>query len=619
MKRTLHGVALSVVFAAALAVVLRDGGTSPIAWMDTFNDEREVRQCLAQDACTLVGVSTSVPGIVHAVGWLQWRTALARLGLDIDTAHVTVLTLSALGAVLVFHVATRLGGTVAGVVAAGLFLDRIDALLRLTALHNSSALPFLGAVFLLACTAAVERPGAASLALAALVAAVIANVHVVGIACGASIVWVGVVAPRRRWLLAAFGLAVFTIATVAIAPGTWSYDFTTLLVRPVGHPVVPTPADNPLLLWAIVGVGAWMAASVVPSPAWRAYRRRAQGAIAVLAPLLAAFALAPRLGLYAEPKYLLHAKAAVAVAAALPVALLVRPLWRALPRVGGVLDGLLPFALAVVLLRPGMVPGLTHGPTAADDPTPTLGDLRAAATILHDRQGWDARHARVGFKTEYGVTAQVGLEQALAPFGPAVAPPSTAPRDASLLVVATRELPAPLPPDWYVVRRWPQGASALVSLRSVIDWSAFDVCTLADGEAESTCTASGTRGGADAAGAIAGMPPAGRGWRGRIRISATVRPVAKDESVAIFMPRVALACGGRIIAAPESFQRDADGRRASATGPTPPSATSRVELEWTVGAPECGPLTYDGAVPYVVEGDGETVRALEVILRGRET
>lgn len=630
MARALHAVALVVVFVATLIVMLRDGGSSPIAWMDTFNDEREVRQCLTEDACTLVGVSTSVPGLVHAVGWLQWRTALAWLGVDIDTAHVAVLVLSALGAVLVFHLASRLGGVLAGVVACWIFLDRIDPLLRLTALHNSSVLLFLGAVFLLACTAAVERPGAASVALAALVAAVLANVHVVGVACGASVAWVALLAPRHRWLLASFGLAVFAIATVAVAPGTWSHNVATLLVRPAGHPVVPEATDNPLLVWVLVGVGAWALASLVRMPAFRAYRRRAHGAIAVLMPLLAAFAIAPYVGLYAEPKYLLHAKAAAAVAATLPVALLVRPLWRAAPRVGGAVDVLLPFALAAVLLDPGMIPGMARGPSAADDPTPTLADLGRAAAILHQQYGWDARRTRAGLRTEYGVTAQVGLAQAMAPLGPAAAAkassaepssltPSTAPRDASLLVIANRDLPAPLPPDWHVVRHSPQATTALIPLRSVIDWSAFEVCTLPEGDASWTCAASRFDSASDDAVEPPGMPPPGRAWRGRIRISAMLRPLAADESVAIFMPRIAIGCGGRILATPAHVQRAADERHATIAGPTPAGAPARLELEWAVGAPECGVTTYDGGVPWVVEGDAAAVRTIETILRRRET
>jgi hypothetical protein len=620
VKRALHTAVLAAIFAAASMVMLRDGGSSPIVWMDTFNDEREVQQCLAEDACTVVGVATSVPGVMHAVGWLQWRTALAWLGLGSDAVHVGVLALTASAAVLVFHLASRLGGVPVGVVACWLFLDRIDALLRLTALHNSSVLLFLGALFLLACTAVVERPGAATVALAALVGAVLANVHVVGVACGVSVAWVALLAPHRRWWLAAFGLVSFALATVVIAPGTWAYDLTTLLVRPAGHPVIPAVAENPLLRWALFGVGAWAVVSFVPVPAFRAYRRRAHGAIAVLAPLLVAFAIAPRLGLYPEPKYLLHAKAAVAVAAALPLALVLRPLWRAVPRVAGVLDVVLPFALAAVLLDPGILPGTSPGRSVSYERSPTLADLRAAATILRDRYGWDARRVREGFKTPYGITAQVGLEQSFAtlvPAAPAAAAPSSVPRDASLVVVATTDLPTPLPPDWHVVRRMPEAAAVLVTLRSVMDWSLFELCTLPDGESEWTCAETATRAAAAETARAPGMPPSGRGWRGRIRVSAGLRPLSAGEAVAISMPRIATICGGRIVATPASAELDADGRHATITAV--PATPSRVGFEWTVGAPECDVTTYDGAVPFVLEGEAAAVRVLDPILRGRVT
>lgn len=620
MKRALHAVVLAALFAAALTALLRDGGSSPIVWMDTFNDEREVQRCLTEDACTLVGVATSVPGLMHAAGWLQWRSALAWLGLGIDAAHVAVLALMAVAAVLVFHLASRLGGVPAGVVACWLFLDRIDALLRVTALHNSSVLLFLGAVFLLTCTAVVARPGVASVALAALVAAVLANVHLVGVACGVSVVWVALLAPYRRWWLATFGAVAFGLTTVAIAPGTWSHDLTTLLVRPGGHPVIPAAAENPLLGWALFGVGAWALAILVPVPVFRVHRRRAHGAVAVLAPLLGAFAIAPSVGLYPEPKYLLHAKAAVAVAAALPLALALGPLWRALPRVAGALDVLLTLMLAAALLDPGIVPGAPRGSWVSYERTPTLADLRATATILRDRYGWDARRVRDGFKTPYGLTAQVGLEHAFAtlvPAAPAAAAPSSAPRDASLVVIATTDLPTPLPPDWYVVRRMPQATAVLVTLRSVIDWGAFDVCALADGQADWSCEESGAHAATADEVDVPGMPTAGRGWRGRIRVSAELRSLATGESVAIAMPRIATVCGGRIVATPAGARLDVDGRHATITASA--DTSGRVAFEWAVGAPECDVTAYDGAVPFVVEGEADAVRAIETILRGRVT
>ncbi|MDX2170647.1 MAG: hypothetical protein SF182_26480, partial [Deltaproteobacteria bacterium] len=188
MSRVLHGAALVALCAAAWVVMLRLGGGSPIIWIDTFNDEREVRQCLGQNSCTLTGVTTSIPGLTHAVAWLQLRTVLAGFGVGLDGAHRAVQLLAALGAALLFHLAVRLGGGLAGAAAVWLYLDRIDAMLRASALYNSSLLLFLGAVLLLACVAVVERPGAGRVTLAALVAALLANVQLACVLSGASVV-----------------------------------------------------------------------------------------------------------------------------------------------------------------------------------------------------------------------------------------------------------------------------------------------------------------------------------------------------------------------------------------------------------------------------------------------
>ena len=77
VKRSILNTAtLAALFIGALVANQRQAGTSPIAWMDTFNDESEVRQCLVSNSCTLSGMGTSIPGYVHAVAWLELRTLL---------------------------------------------------------------------------------------------------------------------------------------------------------------------------------------------------------------------------------------------------------------------------------------------------------------------------------------------------------------------------------------------------------------------------------------------------------------------------------------------------------------------------------------------------------------
>lgn len=597
-------------------------GTSPIVWVDTFNDENEVQRCLVHDSCTMTGVSTSVPGQVHSVAWLELRTLLAWFGVGLDGAHLAVQLLTALAAVLVFHLATQLGGELAGVAAVWIFMDRIEALLRVAALYNSSLLLFLGAVFALACTAAVVRPGLSAVALVALLAAVMANVHLACILAGASVLWVALLAPRRRLALAAFGAALFGLATVALAPPTWLHNLSSLLLHPAGHPAPPAaPPSNPTLLWSLFAVCAWLASIVVRAPAWIAYRRRAQGAMAVMVPFLAAFLVAPRLGLYAEPKYLLHLKAAGAIAAALPLALVAETALRAVSRrLLSTAEAAVPFGLSALMLLPGPTGIGAQGLSRDDEQTPTIDDVRTVARMLRDEHGWDVARVLERLKTPYGVTALIGLRQALEAAAPdpqdgASDRAPTDGRNAIMMRIAAPALPAPLPPNWRVIRQSERAATVMVLSESPLEWSAFELCVRPADDSEWKCSETGWR--FDAAGRIfvPDMPPPGLGWRGTIRMTVPLRSASQPDGAAIFMPRLASICGGHIPAqAGGGVRVDAGGRRATVEAHADRSTAARITLEWEIGAPECAVSAYDSVVPFVVEGDIGSVRLVESIL-----
>lgn len=620
MRRSLVTAApLVVLFIAALIANLRLAGTSPIVWVDTFNDESEVQQCLANDSCTLTGVSTSVPGQAHAVAWLELRSLLAWFGAGIDGAHLTMVVLNSLAAVLVFALAAQLGGPLAGALATWIFLHRIDALLRTTALHNMSILPFFGAVFVLACVAIVARPGFVSVTLAALVAAVMANIHLACVLTGASVVWVALTAPRWRMLLAAYGAILFALATFAVAPPTWMHNLTSLLQRngPRGHAVVVTGPNEAMVAWTAFAVGAWVVSYVMRAPAWNAYRRRAHGAIAVIVPFVAAFLIAPRFGLHPEAKYLLHVKAASAIAAALPIGLAVRAIVRALSMqpLLSLVESVVPWALAFVVALPGPR-GVTAGALRADDERmPTMRDVTAVARILRDEHGWDVARMIERLKTPHGLPVLDGLKRAAEAGRPrdAVAPDGTS--SAVLMVVDTADLPDTLPSSWTVVRRSASAATVLALLQSRVDWSALMICMQASDGSPQRCERSGWRLDDEVATSVPHMPPGGK-WRGTLQLWLPLRPA--DFAGALFMPRRLFVCGGRIVGADGRIDVDADQRHARIPAAAPGEDPALIKLEWNVGSPECDVLAYDGLPPFFVEGEVASARVVEEILRKRE-
>ena len=616
----LDGATLVALFLAALLASLRLAGTSPIVWIDTFNDEYEVQHCLVDDSCTLSGVQTSVPGQVHAVAWLEERTLLAWLGAGLDGTHIILQLLNALAAVLVFVLATRLAGPLAGVAAVWILMDRIHTLVRATALYNTAPLLFLGAVFLVACTAVVERPGSVSVALAALLGAVMANVHLACVLTGASVVWVALTAPRRRFLLAALGAGLFGLGSVAMAPPGWLHNLYSLLQHRAANPemVGKIAAHDTLVSWMLFAVSAWVVSFASRAPAWVEYRRRAQGAIAVIVPFLAAFLVAPRFGLHAESKYLFHLKPACAVAAALPLGLVAGAALRALSaRVLVVVERLAPFALAAVIALTGG-PSFAPGFMADDERVPTVADLAATARILRVEHGWDDTHLLRGLKTPYGITVLSGL-RLLA--GAADSPSAVQADDGSsalLMKLEAEDLPQPLPSNWRIVSRSARAVTVLVFMQSHIDWSKLEVCVQPADGSPRQCDESGWRFDSPPGIAVPGMPPTGVGWRGMFQLSFALRPAARGFTEQIFMPRMRSVCGGRIASVPgDNVGPDRRGATI-AMAETGANASPTITLEWEIGSPECDPLAYDSLPPFVVAGDSRTVQLLEAILRRRE-
>src|SRR5262249_17611309 len=211
----------------------------------------------------------------------------------------------------------------------------------------------------LGCTAVVDRPGVVSVALAALVGAVMANVHLACVTAVASVVWVALLAPRRRFVLAGFGASLFALATVGSAPPAWLRDLGSLAQSHAGgSPAVPQAwPDISLVALPLFAIAAWAASFAGRAPVWVAYRRRWRAAVAVLVPLMGAFVAAPSFGIDAGPRYLAHAAPACAVAVAVPIALAAAVVFRTVSSVWWQpLGRVLAFALAVVMAFPVAAP-----------------------------------------------------------------------------------------------------------------------------------------------------------------------------------------------------------------------------------------------------------------------
>ncbi len=301
------------VFAVALLAARRMAGASPLLWIDTINDERDVRACLLRDACNVVGQGASIPGLYVGSGWLQLRALLAWLGLSVDGVHGLLQILNATAVLLVARAAWRARGHAAAALSALFCCWLFGTVTRSGALYNSALLPFLGAVFLAAGCEARERPGYPSVALMALVAAVMANVHA---ACATSVASVVAIAllggARRRWALAASGALIFAVATFVSPrrPGSST--------PPGRSPRTPGRAAAPS-----ASASRWPAScrsppGSEPPGSARRWGRQLQAPFAIILPPLGALVVGGFAGVVSpDAKYVSHLDAPIALGSAL--------------------------------------------------------------------------------------------------------------------------------------------------------------------------------------------------------------------------------------------------------------------------------------------------------------
>jgi len=367
---------------------------------------------------------------------------------------------------------------------------------------------------------------------------------------------------------------------------------------------------DPILVWAAVACLGWAASWLSRDPQWTAYRRRSQGALAVMIPILTACLAASQRAGFVDTKYLSPLKAAVAIGAALPLAIVamgaLRPL---LPGIAlRAMTGALPFVLAGAILL--------ARPSAQDSRTPTMADLDAAAHVLHDERQWSALEVAQRLQTPDGLSVLHGLLQRY----PTARQGSDGPSQeevALLMTLDASDAVEPLPDGWHLLRRAPDSVTVLIVHRSPLDWRAFSICARRDGDGAETCTEAQWQMGTEQARdtPLAGMPEGGIEWRGTLRLRVPLR--LGSSATRVLMPRIAGLCGGRIGSVNGARAAISDDRRVATIDPLVAAGADRpsIELEWTLGAPECDVWSYHGVPPFVLVGDIDQVATVERALR----
>lgn len=626
---------LGVIFAAALVCNLRVAGTSPILWNDTVYEEREVQACLRDNSCTALGTSASLKGISFASGWLALREAAGAAGLGLDGTHVAVQVLRALAIVAAAVTAFRISGLTAAafsmvlacsggaaMAATPIMPVFVDGTIQ-TAIYNVVALPFLGSLLLLLCVLAMEEQGVVALVLAALVAAVMANVHVACASAGVSILAVALARREQRWKRFAVTAVVFAAAAFLIAPAAWLHDLTELR-RQMDGSAEPRITDlssqriaEPLLLLVALSA-SWGATSLLRGPRAERLKPGLFAALLIGAPPLLAVIVAGKLGLArVEPRYYGYLAPVFAVVAATVLAALL----------GGIVQSLLvrddsDRAQFRVVDRLAVVGAafflcVVPGPGELDQlPRLRVAAVHSATRAARDELHWSWLQTFRGIKTPYTQDA-LQLIETVAGTWPAGAPEGGL-NTAILLPVLTGRLPQSVLSSVTVLPSDAAWSGLWAPTHTGLNWERFEACAV-EKTGFTHCEFTGltppaSDDVAEARRVLHGMPATtDLPHLQKFVLKIPWRPTAGRTEL-LFMPRMGDVCGGFVTTIPEGGRLSPDHRQAVL------SSEGTVTFEWEPGSADCPAESYSEFPPFFLAGDREVVEFLAPLtVRGGRT
>jgi hypothetical protein len=595
---SLHVVAL----VAAVVVQFRRGGTSPLISPDTFIDDPMLRSCLTESMCNFGGIESSVPGFFNPSGWLHARAALETVGFGIDAMHRMIVFGNAFAVIPTVLVASRLGGPLAGILAATFFVGWILPLSEHAEwLVSRAPLPLLGAVFLAVAVRAVERRSFAATMLAACLGGVMTSFYASAAPAIVAVVVVALMAPRRRRLeVVLASVAVFTFLAWVTTPAGWLFDVRQLFTRTGRFRSVTFGA------WGIDGFFVF-AASAVLVAVWArtslpTLRKAMEIPLAVMVPPVAVLLGGGLVGLVPfSSRYIIQAGPAAAVAAALPcaAALSFRAGQRSDPR-RYLMRTLAGWSAACTVVAIGLTASRDTSLDAL-----TVADARAVAGILRDR-GWTQAKALRSLQTP-DRSALRAIDEWL----PAGSDLNDA-TDAILLNVPRSKLPSPLPASWMIANAIGRRVTVIALTTSWLDWRSVQMCVTKSPDGGEQC-ASTSRIDWIGRAPIRIDPPASV----RVRVPIVVPPGASSTQ-RVATHTLPLGCHGHILSVtqPEGGHSvvDEDGKSATLAAGDDLSP-SEVIFEWEIGSEECRhPQSFAQFPPFVLEGDADTVTSIENML-----
>lgn len=622
-----------LVFAGGFAFALRAGASEPSLTPDTVCEAQVVNQCLRGD-CHTAGIGSSVAGVVHGSAWNHLHILATWLGLSEGGFHVALHGLFGLAVLVLAAAGWSVGGPLVGALAAvGMAVATADLNIVFGMIYNHRGVPFAGALTTALLVVSARSGRLLPLALAAVVAAIGTNMHLL---CGTLGVGVGLVALatpgawRTRLTRTAVAGLVFLATLLGTSPAAW-WSNLRLLQGGLGagasqaHPVVAGAS-----LWLVVfGVALVLALGV----AVRRLRVPVLVGLAVVVPKLVFFEVARRSGaMVGDDKYLVEAAPAVAliVAASLVAAIarlqeLGRRLFGPWSRgrwsgaglpVSAALAGL---ALVVVPVRPADrgIDGL---------PLYSVDDAISLEQHLRVERGWNPVRILAGFRASSEVATATLLEyfaqrvpQTWRDAEQFPAPPSGSPGNVLALAVPVHRLAGHLPEGWRVLREVDGRALLVIEAHDWLDWTRFRFCVSSDGAPES-CVETGfgheNRVNSEFPPRLVGLPYVGNSQLGRtvVRVTFTVRlPPAPVERV-LLAPHLQWRCGGRFVAVDAGASRlEADGRRVVLRAAGPEPATGTVSAEWRLGSDDCL-WVVNGFAPWLLESRPEDLDRLVALL-----